>query len=269
MWSAELASVCRRHPDLVAIYQAPDGGLALLLRQTLVPLHEERGRWFNETRRAARAAVASLRAAGVTEDVSVLQWRSLADVAAVLTGWLCCYLGDPERCAQLSDIVGARLADSEPAASAPHGASGDGRLRAAARAISPTLLQWYRDMAPCWLAVEPQLRRRLILRTHQWIVERVLLPMARGEPPATADLVPTGRLVWRLVRVVPPDELDVWKVWIRLTLTDLQRALAWPASRRTEAWARWLFAIPYSIPVAGRRARDVLPRSAGRHGGVA
>src|SRR3989442_12216517 len=76
MWNGELASVCRRHPDLVAVYEAPDGGLALLLRQTLVPLHEERGRWFNETRRAARAAVASLRAAGVIEDVSVLQWRA-------------------------------------------------------------------------------------------------------------------------------------------------------------------------------------------------
>ena len=88
MWNGELASVCRRHPDLVAIYEAPDGGLALLLRQTLVPLHEERGRWFNETRRAARAVVTSLRAAGVTDDVSVLQWRQLADVAAVLTGWL-------------------------------------------------------------------------------------------------------------------------------------------------------------------------------------
>jgi len=267
MWNTELASVCRRHPDLVAIYEAPEGGLALLLRQTIVPLHEERGRWFNETRRAARAVVASLRAAGVTEDVSVLQWRSVPDVAAILTGWCCCYLGDPERCAQLSDIVGARMADREPAP--PARASGQDRLGAAARAISPTLLEWYRDMAPCWLAVEPQVRRRLILRTHAWIVERVLLPIARGEPPAAADLGPTGRLVWRLVRIVPSGELNVWKTWIRLTVADLQRALAWPAGRRTEAWARWLFDIPYSIPVTGRRPREVAPRSAGRHGGAA
>ena len=267
MWNGELASVCRRHHDLVAVYEAPDGGLALLLRQTLVPLHEERGRWFNETRRAARAAVASLRAAGVIEDVSVLQWRPLPDVAEVLTGWLCCYLGDPARSAQLADIVGARLADREPATAAPHRAGRPGR--AAAGDLSPTLLNWYRDMTPCWLAVEPQVRRRLILRTHEWIVEGVLLPMARGEQPEPADLGPTGRLVWRLVRVVPPGELDVWKAWIRLTVNDLQRALAWPASRRREAWARWLFAIPYSIPVTGRRPRDVATRSAGRHGGAA
>src|SRR6266480_5949254 len=106
MWKSELASVCRRHRDLVAIYEAPEGTLALLLRQTLVPLSEERGRWFNDTRRTARAVVASLRAAGVTEDVTVLQWRPLPDVAQVLTGWPCCYLSDPRRCAQLADIVG-------------------------------------------------------------------------------------------------------------------------------------------------------------------
>src|SRR5207247_10713347 len=67
MWKSELASVCRRHRDLVAIYEAPEGTLALLLRQTLVPLSEERGRWFNDTRRTARAVVARLRPAGVTE----------------------------------------------------------------------------------------------------------------------------------------------------------------------------------------------------------
>src|SRR5207247_10680592 len=93
--------------------------------------------------------------------------------------------------------------------------------------------------------------------------------MVRGEQPGTADAGPTGRLVWRLVRVVPPGELDVWKAWLRLTVNDLQRALAWPASRRREAWARWLFAIPYSIPVTGRRPRDVATRSAGRDGGEA
>ncbi len=257
MWNGELASVCRRHPDLVAIYEAPDGGLALLLRQTLVPLHEERGRWFNETRRAARAVVTSLRAAGVTDDVSVLQWRQLADVAAVLTGWLCRYLGDPERCAQLSDIVGARLVDREPSAVSPPRAGGEERLPGAPP-ISSTLLDWYRDMAPCWLAVEPEVRRRLIIRTHLWIVERVLSPMARGAEPVAEDLGPSGRLVWRLVRIVPPGELDVWRAWIRLTITDLQRALAWPAGRRSQAWVRWLFDIPYSIPVTGRRPRDVL-----------
>src|SRR5256712_10281826 len=72
MVNGEIASVCCRHPDLVAVYEAPDGRLALLLRQTLVPLGEERGRWFNDTRRAAHAAVASLPPAGGTQDGALL-----------------------------------------------------------------------------------------------------------------------------------------------------------------------------------------------------
>jgi len=269
MVNGEIASVCCRHPDLVAVYEAPDGRLALLLRQTLVPLGEERGRWFNDTRRAAHAAVASLRAAGVTQDVTVLQWRPLPDVATILEGWRCRYLGDSERYVQLADIVGARLGDRKPAGAVPHRGGAEAALSAAALAISPTLLEWYRDMAPCWLAVESPVRRRLILRTHHWIVERVLLPIARGEPPAAADLGPTGRLVCRLVRVVPPGELDLWKTWIRLTIGDLQSALVWPADRRTEAWVRWLFHIPYSVPVTRRRPSEVAPRAVGRHGGAA
>ncbi len=268
-WTLELPSVCRRHPDLVAIYEAPHGALALLLRQTLVPLREERGRWFNETRRAARAVMASLRAAGVTEDMTLLQWRPLPDVARVLTSWPCCYLSDPRRCAQLADIVGARLADGEPTASAPRRGGGENALRAAALTIGPTIFDWYRDMAPCWLAAEPPLRRRLILRTHHWIVERVLMPIAQGEHPVAADLGPTGRLVWRLIRVIPPGELNQWRTWIRLTLGDLQRALAWPPGQRTEAWVRWLFDIPYSIPVTPRRPARVEPSAADRHGGAA
>ena len=269
MVNGEIASVCCRHPDLVAVYEAPDGRLALLLRQTLVPLGEERGRWFNDTRRAAHAAVASLRAAGVTQDVTVLQWRPLPDVATILEGWRCRYLGDSERYVQLADIVGASLGDRKPAGAVPHCGGAEAALSAAALAISPTLLEWYRDMAPCWLAVESPVRRRLILRTHHWIVERVLLPIARGEPPAAADLGATGRLVCRLVRVVPPGELDLWKTWIRLTIGDLQSALVWPADRRTEAWVRWLFHIPYSVPVTRRRPSEVAPRAVGRHGGAA
>src|SRR3989442_4939291 len=100
MWNGELASVCRRHPDLVAVYEAPDGGLALLLRQTLVPLHEERGRWFNETRRAARAAVASLRAAGVIRDVFLVPWRAPPGPAPGLPCPLLLHLREPRQSAE-------------------------------------------------------------------------------------------------------------------------------------------------------------------------
>src|SRR2546422_6071423 len=92
MWNGELASVCRRHPDLVAVYEAPDGGLALLLRQTLLPLHEGRGRWFNETRRAARAAVASLRAAGANGGVTGPQRRAPPNRPRGPHGLFCLYL---------------------------------------------------------------------------------------------------------------------------------------------------------------------------------
>jgi len=136
MVNGEIASVCCRHPDLVAVYEAPDGRLALLLRQTLVPLGEERGRWFNDTRRAAHAAVASLRAAGVTQDVTVLQWRPLPDVATILEGWRCRYLGDSERYVQLADIVGASLGDRKPAGAVPHCGGAEAALSAAALAIS-------------------------------------------------------------------------------------------------------------------------------------
>jgi hypothetical protein len=262
------ARVCRRHPDVVAAWEAPDGVLALLFRQTLLPLPEERGRWYHETRRAARAVIADLRAAGLAGQVTVLQWRPVEDVAEVLTGWTRRYLGDVARLAQLRDIVATRLVGRE--ADAPPRREPRPRDAApAGLAVSPTLLDWYRDLSPCWLGAEPRVRRRLILKTHQWIVERVLAPIARGERPTVADLAPNGRLVWSLVRVVPAGELDVWKPWIRLTLADLERALAWPPARRTEAWVRWLFFIPYSIPVTGRRPAGVASPSADRQGGVA
>src|SRR2546428_3742051 len=229
MVNGEIASVCCRHPDLVAVYEAPDGRLALLLRQTLVPLGEERGRWFNDARRAAHAAVASLRAAGVTQDVTVLQWRLLPDVATILGGWRCRYLGDPERYVQLADIVGARLGDRKPAGGVPHRGGAEAALRAPAPPDSPTLLQWDRDLAPGWLAVESPVRRRLILRTHHWIVERVLLPIARGEPPAAADLGPTGRLVCRLGPGGPPGGADLLETWDRLPHRGLPNAPGWPA----------------------------------------
>lgn len=254
MWSEHLTLVCGRHPDVVAAYVAPDGRLALLLRQTLVPLPEERGRWLNDTRRTARAAVTSLRAAGVAEDVTVLQWRRLEDIAHVLTCWRCCYLADPARREQLADIVATRLVDraaEEPAVPGSRQAEAGAGLDTLV--ASPPLVRWYRDMAPCWLDVEPPIRRLLILRTHRWIVERVLDPIARGERPTVEDLAPTGRLAATLARVLPRGEVEAWQPWIRLTLADLERAMAWPAARRSSAWVRWLFMIPYSIPVTGRR----------------
>lgn len=230
MWTSAYDTVCRRHPDLVAVYESTEGALALLLRHPLVAAPEERACWLAATRRAARAVSAGLRAAGFGGDVTVLQWQRLRDVGAVLRGWTCCYDGDPVRHEQLADVV-------------------DGVTRTAAR---PGLLKWYRDMAPTWLGAEPAARRRLILRTQRWTVERVLSPLSRGEEPAVEDLTPDGRLAWMLARALTRDEAVLWKPWVLLTLADLRRALAWPRARRTGEWVRWLFEIPYSNPVNGR-----------------
>jgi hypothetical protein len=122
--------------------------------------------------------------------------------------------------------------------------------------------QWYRDMTPCWMTAEPFRRRRLILRTHRWIAERVLEPLAHGEEPFVIDLEAHGALAQSLIRSIPPPELESWQFWVRLVLADLRQALASTASPRNEKWVRWLFLIPYSIPVrerAGRRPRSPWP----------
>jgi hypothetical protein len=110
------------------------------------------------------------------------------------------------------------------------------------------LVEWYASLAPSWLEVEPAMRRRLMLRTHQWIAERVLTPGRQTVPPA-ADLKPGGALVRSLFALIPPGQRDEWRCWIRLVFVQLKRALHWPAAKRTEAWAYWLFLIPYTEQV--------------------
>ena len=92
-------------------------------------------------------------------------------------------------------------------------------------------------------------RRRLVLRIHRWIAERVLAPIARGEDPVVADLEADGALTATLIYMIPPRKLDAWRFWIFLALADLRLALAQPPMLRDEAWARRLFLIPYSIPL--------------------
>jgi hypothetical protein len=115
--------------------------------------------------------------------------------------------------------------------------------------------QWYRDMTPCWMTAEPFRRRRLILRTHRWIAERVLEPLAHGEEPFVLDLEAHGMLAQSLARTIPPPELEAWQPWVRLALADLRQALALTPSPCNDEWVRWLFLITYSIPVRGRAAR--------------
>ncbi len=118
------------------------------------------------------------------------------------------------------------------------------------------LSDWYRQMAPCWVRIEPTLRRRLVLRIHRLIVERVLIPLARGDGANVDALVagpslgPEGSLERALERNIPPADVDAWRPWIQAVLAALHRALAEPDARRTASWARWLFFVPLSIPVS-------------------
>lgn len=252
MWLERDAAICRLHPDVVAVYESRRGRLAVLLRHTMVPLAEERAEWREATRRASVAVIRALRAAGRRGPVIVLQWRPLAEAAHVLYGWACRYDGDPDRRVELTELVRVAVTERRHAAlpaDAIRGQATDGL----AGGVEGPLVRWYEDMAPCWLGAEPPLRRRLILRTHRWIVERVLVPGSRGEPRSVDDVRREGRLVSMLLGAVPPAELPAWRPWIRLAATDLEHALAWPPSKRDGAWVRWLFLIPYAIPVGGPR----------------
>jgi hypothetical protein len=252
MWDFACEAVCRRHPELVAVFASAEGRLALLLQHTLTPTRAERSRWLAETRRAARAISSELSAAGAGGDVTVLQGRPLPEVARIMRRWRCQYDGDPDRRRALGKLVnaGSTIPAIDPWAidgrSWPAGLAMPAESRDLA---TPGVLDWYGDMVSSWLAIEPRARRLLVLETHRWIVERTLAAIASGQAPAHRDLTADGQLASRLLRLVPRAERSRWTTWVQLTLRDLRRALAWPPERRSDAWVRWLFLIPYSIPV--------------------
>lgn len=108
------------------------------------------------------------------------------------------------------------------------------------------LVVWYASLESRWLDVEPAVRRLLMLRIHQWIAERVLTSEGEGRSPAAEDLTPGGALDQSLSPLIPPGEMDDWRGWIQLVVAQLKDVLQWPAARRNEAWAHWLFLIPWS-----------------------
>ena len=231
MWDEACTEVCRRHDDVVAVFESPVGRLALLLRQPLVPTPDERADWLTATQRSARAVMASLRAVGRCDEITVLQWQSLRQVAHIMADWDCSYEGDEIRHAQLVASICAWLTDGGP--------------------ITPPVAglgRWYRQMTPSWMSVEPPARRRLILRTHRWIAERVLEPLSQDEPPARDDLEADGLLADWLGDAVASDERESWRPWVNLVRARLRRALAWPGAQRNDVWVRWLFLIPYGVP---------------------
>jgi len=273
MWDERFAETCRQHPDLVAVYESAHGRLGLLLRQTLVPLDAERVEWLTETRAVARRAIGDLRAAGFTGSALVLQWLPTVDLARIVARWVRRWDGDPARRSQLLAVVERRLVDERfLAARRTHGrapavdaaappASNGGAAPAIGfeQAGLDALRAWYGAMAPCWLAIQPARRRRLVLQSHVWIAEHALTDPVDGPRQAASELGRDGSLVRALERLVPRREAAAWRSWIDLVRVDLARAVAQPPARRTQAWAQWLFLIPYSVPVPPRALGSARP----------
>jgi hypothetical protein len=107
MWTETYSSVCRQHQDVVAAFESPHGRVALLLCQSLVPDPEATVQWCNAIARGARSVTTSLRAAGLTEDVTILQWCSFPQIAHVVAHWDCTYEGDERRHAQIVASIAA------------------------------------------------------------------------------------------------------------------------------------------------------------------
>jgi hypothetical protein len=275
MWDERFAEVCGRHADLVAVYESSRGRLGLLLRQTLVPLAVEQVAWVAETRTVARELIQDLRAAGFQSGTVVLQWLPIEDIARIVTRWVRRWDGDAARRSQLLAVVDRRLADQRFLATLMRPGRRSSHEGAAAAGDTPepvvtahtefdeagleALKAWYETMAPCWLAIQPARRRRLVLQTHVWLADVALGDPVAGPRRAAADLGAQGSLAQALERLVPRGEAAAWHRWIAHVREDLARALGRPPAQRTQAWARWLFFIPYSAPIPRR-----LPRRAPR-----
>jgi hypothetical protein len=262
MWLDRYSAVCQECPDLVAVYEAPDGRMALLLRQTLVPLPEEFSSLRRTTRSAARAVSGKLRAAGFRGSFVVLQWQPIGMAATVMKDWPCRYEADAARHAQLIAVAERYAADARYLASQTQS-----RRRAASRPLAAPpyaaskelhgLQSWYDAMAPSWLGMQPPLRRAMVLKTHRWIAEHILIPAADGRTSAFEIRQTITRLGFALIEMIPPDDRAVWSVWVGLVVGDLERAMSRPSADWNQAWARWLLLIAYSVPVPQERPTPV------------
>jgi hypothetical protein len=121
-----------------------------------------------------------------------------------------------------------------------------------ANRVQTNVARWYGEMAPYWTTLQPLLRRRLVLRVHEWIAESAFVNgVLRLD--VTNDLGPGGLLTLALADLVPPGERQAWQPWIRATLRDLRLALGSPPALQTEAWWQRLFLGPSYMQGPGRR----------------
>jgi len=195
----------------------------------------------------------------------VLQWQPLGTAAAVMRDWPCRYEADTARRAQLAAVAERYAADERYLArqlqsrrhpsrrplGAPPPFAASGELHG--------LQSWYDAMAPSWLSIEPLLRRALVLKTHRWIAEHILIPAADGRTPAPEIRETIAALGEALIEMIPPDDRGVWSVWVGLVVGDLERAMRRPSTDWNQGWARWLLLIAYSVPIPRERPTPVWP----------
>jgi hypothetical protein len=124
--------------------------------------------------------------------------------------------------------------------------------------IPSSLVAWYLGLTHHWLGDNSRIKTRVLLRTHEWIVERVLAPEV-SLVAAAMDLRRGAALTQSLAALVPPDDAREWHHFIDLVVANLRHALLAPVTQRNEAWVRWLFLIPYSI----RQTAEAVPAVAG------
>jgi hypothetical protein len=117
-----------------------------------------------------------------------------------------------------------------------------------------SLVTWYLGLTHHWMGDNPRVKTRILLGTHEWIIDRVLAPEV-GLAALAEDLRPEGALTRSLAAVVPPDDAPEWRHFIDLVVANLRHALHVPVTRHNEAWVRWLFLIPYSI----RQTAEAVP----------
>src|SRR5439155_13083428 len=99
VFAERYAQACRRHPDLVAVHESPNGDIALVLRHTFVPLPEEHAEWRPATRRAARDAPDDLPRARFEGSGGVPQWVPVPRLGGICGSWPRRWGGDPPRAA--------------------------------------------------------------------------------------------------------------------------------------------------------------------------
>ena len=234
-WTELHDAISEQHPALVAVHQSASGQLALLLHHALVPACGQRRVWRRDIQVAARDIARALRAAGLYGRLLIVQRLPPVRARRVLDGWRLLWQRDPLRASELRAMARRRAADARFLVARTV-------QRRGGRGLRVSIEQWYADLAPLWLGLSPEPRRRLVLQTHVWITERMTKPVVADSEEAEYEA-----FRHRLERLIPPDDRDQWAEWIDTVVVTLLRAFDRPPALRDARWARGLFLAPCRV----------------------